>query len=82
MNENNSEIPEVCPNCGSPLEEREGKYGKFLGCTKFPECRFIFDLTPPTRIKCPDCGKNLKWKGGKMGRFLGCTGYPESPVLS
>ncbi len=77
-NENESEVPKKCPKCGSDLVEREGKYGKFLGCTNFPECRYTYDLSVETTgIQCPDCGKNLRFRSSQYGRFLSCSGYPE-----
>ena len=77
-NEIQLKIPSKCPKCGSDLEERTGKYGKFLGCIKFPECRYTFDLSgDTTNIKCPDCEKSLKFRSSRYGRFLNCSGYPE-----
>ncbi|MFX0106600.1 MAG: type I DNA topoisomerase, partial [Candidatus Hodarchaeota archaeon] len=70
--------PDKCPQCGGALEERSGKYGKFLGCVNFPQCRYTFDLTgDTTNIKCPNCGKNLRFRSSAYGRFLSCSGYPE-----
>ena len=43
-NENVSDIPTKCPKCGSELEERSGKYGKFLGCTGYPQCDYTFKV--------------------------------------
>ncbi len=77
-NENESNIPSKCTKCGSELEERSGKYGKFLGCTNFPQCRYTYDLSGnTTNIKCPDCGKDLRFRNSKYGRFLSCSGYPD-----
>ncbi|MFX1479871.1 MAG: type I DNA topoisomerase [Promethearchaeota archaeon] len=73
-----SKIPSKCPKCGSDLQERTGKYGKFLGCTNFPQCRYTFDLSGnTTEIKCPSCGKNLRFRSSTYGRFLSCSGYPD-----
>jgi DNA topoisomerase-1 len=78
INEDQLNAPNNCPICGSELEERIGKYGKFLGCTKFPECRYTYDLTGDiTKIKCPDCGKNLRFRSSNYGRFLSCSSYPD-----
>ena len=77
-NELGFNIPNKCPKCGSELEEREGKYGKFLGCSKFPECRYTYDLSgDTTEVKCPECGKNLRFRSSKYGRFLSCSGFPD-----
>lgn len=71
-------VPDKCPKCGSPLEKREGKYGEFLSCTSFPDCRYAFNLSDnDVNIRCPDCGKDLRFRGGKYGQFLGCSGYPN-----
>ncbi|MFW9867034.1 MAG: type I DNA topoisomerase [Candidatus Thorarchaeota archaeon] len=80
MNDSRMETkpPKNCPQCGSELQEREGKYGKFLGCSNFPECKYTYDLSEDTtNIKCPDCGKYLRFRSGPYGRFLSCSGYPE-----
>ena len=86
------EEPEACcPQCGGLLRRRNGKYGPFLGCSNFPECRYTLDLgtggpggigrrvTPETEGKdiCPECGSLLKERKGKFGAFIGCTGYPQ-----
>ncbi len=83
--------PEACcPQCGGKLRQRNGKYGPFMGCSNFPECRYTLDLgpggpggarrvTPETEGKdiCPECGSILKERKGKFGSFIGCTGYPQ-----
>ncbi|MFX1528942.1 MAG: type I DNA topoisomerase [Promethearchaeota archaeon] len=70
--------PEKCPQCGGNLEERRGRYGKFLGCINFPQCRYTFDLSESTiDIKCPNCGKNLRFRSSTYGIFLSCSGYPD-----
>lgn len=67
--------PKKCPWCGSKLLIKDGKYGIFLGCIKFPRCRYTFDLQQ--LVLCPECGKRMVIKDGTRGMFLGCTGYPE-----
>jgi len=52
--------PDKCPQCGGALEERSGKYGKFLGCSNFPQCRYTYDLSEQIKIECPKYGKLLK----------------------
>jgi len=76
--ERTSDIPKKCPKCGSELKERTGKYGKFIGCSKFPECRYIYDLSEQIKIECPKCGKKLKIREGRYGIYLfliNCKGY-------
>jgi ssDNA-binding Zn-finger/Zn-ribbon topoisomerase 1/RecB family exonuclease len=82
------EIQEACPLCGGPLKERNGKFGPFLGCSNFPQCRYTLDINrqksnpaenPEVEGKdiCPECGSLLKRRKGKYGAFMGCTNYPE-----
>ncbi len=81
---------ELCPRC--PEEGREpghlvvklGKYGKFVGCNSYPECRYIRNLDGQERPEpelldesCPECGRQLAKKVGRYGPFVGCSGYPE-----
>jgi DNA topoisomerase-3 len=82
-----TEIP--CPLCGKPMSAREGRFGKFLGCTGYPECKHTINVGPdgapvaaPAGGKegdavCDKCGKPMAVKRGRFGTFLGCTGYPE-----
>ncbi|MEO0182841.1 MAG: type I DNA topoisomerase [candidate division WOR-3 bacterium] len=67
-----------CPQCGRPMVVRWGKYGKFLACSGFPECKYSENLeVQTTDKKCPKCGKSLILKKGKFGEFLACGGYPD-----
>ncbi|MEX0806836.1 MAG: type I DNA topoisomerase [Candidatus Binatia bacterium] len=75
------QIDENCENCGRPMQLRWGKYGKFLGCSGYPECKTIVPLEKPVDlgIKCPDCGEgNVKERKSRWGKmFYGCDRYPE-----
>ena len=66
-----------CPQCGSALVRRSGRFGKFVGCGAFPKCRYIKPKT--IGIDCPDCEDgDLSEKRTKRGRsFFGCTNYPD-----
>jgi DNA topoisomerase-1 len=74
-----------CPLCQRPLQERFSKFGKFFGCSGYPECKYIKkksegpDGEQPTQtdILCPNCNKNMIRRVGKRGAFLSCSGYPE-----
>lgn len=71
-----------CPECGSILIERKGKFGKFLGCSDYPNCRYTLDLGPASEDVsgdsiCPECGGILRERKGKFGKFLGCSNYPD-----
>jgi DNA topoisomerase-1 len=78
---------EACPRCGKNLIIRLGRYGKFLGCSGYPECRFIRSLAgkengaseqdAATGEACEKCGKPMVVKEGRYGKFLACSGYPE-----
>jgi DNA topoisomerase-1 len=70
----------VCPQCGEgTLVIREGKFGEFTGCSRYPECDYIKDrkaAAEPTGEACPECGKPLVLRQGRRGPFVGCSGYP------
>lgn len=67
--------PKKCPWCGSKLIIKDGKYGIFLGCIKYPSCKYTYDLR--NLLLCPKCGNRLIIKTGTRGDFVGCTGYPN-----
>ncbi|MCL5407458.1 MAG: type I DNA topoisomerase [Patescibacteria group bacterium] len=80
------ESDEVCPKCGKKLKIKLGRFGKFLACTGFPECKFTKPLddkkgdqkpVEASGEKCPKCQKDLVLKEGKFGKFLACSGYPQ-----
>ncbi len=75
-----------CPNCQSPLIYRYSHKtrNKFIGCPKFPECKYLEPLEKPKLLdeNCPKCGKQLaqrtsRWSRGGQNAFIGCTGYPD-----
>lgn len=70
---------EVCPQCGRQLVVKEGRYGKFLACPSFPDCRYTQPLWETTGVACPQCGEGeLVVRRTKKGRkFYGCNRYPE-----
>ena len=70
---------EMCPNCGSPLVIRKGRYGSFTACSNYPECKYI--KTEPKEIievcACPNCDGKIIEKKSKRGKvFYGCNNYP------
>ncbi|HET8562807.1 MAG TPA: DNA topoisomerase, partial [Candidatus Binatia bacterium] len=81
-----AEVNENCEVCGRPMQLRWGKYGRFLGCTGYPECTNIRPLEKPVDlgIKCPDCKEgNLKERRSRRGKiFYGCDRYPECKFAS
>jgi DNA topoisomerase-1 len=75
------EVNETCEQCGRPMLLRWGKFGKFLGCSGYPECKNIQPLEKPVDlgIKCPECKEgNIKERKSRWGKvFYGCDKYPE-----
>ncbi len=73
---------EVCELCGRPMAIKEGRFGNFLACTGYPECKNTKPIIKSTGIMCPKCGKEIVEKRGrKSGKvFYGCSGYPECDV--
>ncbi len=78
------ETDEICPECGKPLLARRGRFGKFLACSAYPECRYTRNIgdseraeDEPTDEICPSCSKPMVIKHGRYGKFIACSGYPE-----
>jgi DNA topoisomerase-1 len=80
------EVDETCEQCGRPMLLRWGKFGKFLGCSGYPECKNIQPLEKPADIgvKCPECKEgNLKERKSRWGKlFYGCDQYPNCKFAS
>ena len=80
------EVDETCEECGRPMLLRWGKFGKFLGCSGYPECKNIQPLEKPVDlgIKCPECKEgNVKERKSRWGKvFYGCDKYPECKFAS
>ncbi len=74
-NENVSDIPKNCPKCGMKLRLVVGDFGKFLGCTGYPQCDYSLNVRD--EIQCPSCGKPMQIREGQYGKFLGCTSFPD-----
>ena len=69
---------EKCPRCGSPLAVRLSKYGKFLACSAFPDCKFTKNILEKAGIPCPRCGGDIIVKKTRHGKqFYGCSNYPR-----
>lgn len=82
-NENGKELlDETCPKCGSQLVYRNSRYGKFIGCSKYPECDYTRPIT--LGIKCPKCNEGeITPRFTKKRRiFYGCSRYPECDYVS
>lgn len=74
---------EKCPNDGAPLVVRIGRFGKFLACSKFPDCKFTKPFTVKLDIKCPKCGGDIVVRKTKKRKtFYGCSNYPACDFAS
>ena len=72
---------EICEKCGKPMAIKEGRFGRFLACTGYPECKNTKPIVKKIGVKCPECGRDLLEKKSRKGRiFYGCSGYPECSV--
>ncbi|OGI06582.1 MAG: DNA topoisomerase I [Candidatus Margulisbacteria bacterium GWF2_35_9] len=80
------ETDEKCPDCGKDLIIRMSKYGKFLSCSSYPECKYTRNVgstdekenPEPEKVgeNCPQCGSEMIYKTGRFGRFIACSNYP------
>jgi len=80
------ETGETCPECEiGQLVVREGRFGEFIGCSRFPACSYIKDRkaaeVEPTGEECPQCGRPLVQRRGRRGPFVGCSGFPECTYI-
>jgi DNA topoisomerase-1 len=74
---------EICEQCGRNLVVKMGRFGKFLACPGFPECRNTKPIIEDTGVSCPTCGGAVVLKRSKKGRkFYGCSNYPECNFVS
>ncbi|MBN2852871.1 MAG: type I DNA topoisomerase [Clostridia bacterium] len=72
-----------CENCGKLMIIKSGRYGKFLACPGYPECKTTKPYTEPTDMKCPLCGKNVFIKYTKTNKkYIGCEDYPTCQFSS
>lgn len=76
-----SDIP--CEHCGRLMVVKQGRYGKFLACPGFPECRNTKALLKEMGVSCPKCGGSIVERKTKRGRpFYGCKNYPDCDYVS
>ena len=76
-----SDVP--CDKCGAMMVYKMGRYGKFLACPNFPDCRNTKPILQYIEAPCPKCGKRLLVKMSKKNRrFYGCEGYPDCDFIS
>ncbi|SJZ77683.1 type I DNA topoisomerase [Anaerorhabdus furcosa] len=78
-------VGEACPECGNDLVYRVGRFGKFISCSTFPECKYTRKIEQPEKEKpepsgkmCPECGAELLKRKSRYGNyFLGCSNFPK-----
>jgi DNA topoisomerase-1 len=82
--------PEACELCGKPMQMKRGRFGQFLGCTGYPECRNIRKVAKsgvaapapvPLDEKCPVDGAHLVRRFGRFGEFISCSNYPKCKYI-
>lgn len=77
------ETDEICDKCGKPMVVKHGRYGAFIACSGYPECKNIKKIVNDIGVKCPKCGGNVIMRKSKRGRvFYGCSNYPKCDFVS
>lgn len=77
-------VGKTCPQCGSELVYRNGRFGKFISCVDFPKCRYTESENNEeneTDKLCPTCGAKMVRKKGRYGYFIACSNYPECKTI-
>ncbi|HSA93563.1 MAG TPA: type I DNA topoisomerase [Terriglobales bacterium] len=79
---------EYCENCGRVMVLKRGRFGQFLACTGYPECKTTRRLDQGKRVPdiltdeiCPKCGRHLVIRHGRYGEFTSCSGYPDCKFI-
>ncbi len=73
---------ELCEKCGKPMVYKLGRYGRFLACSGFPECRNTKTIITKIDVPCPKCGEDIVVRKGKRKNFYGCSAYPNCDFIS
>ena len=74
---------EICPNCGKNLVVKSGRFGKFLACPGYPECKFTKAIIVDTGVACPKCGGKILQKRSKAGKtYYGCEHNPTCDFMT
>lgn len=74
---------EICDKCGKPMVVKYGRFGKFIACSGYPECKNIKKIVDDIGVKCPKCGGSVIKRKSKRGRiFYGCNNYPDCDFVS
>jgi DNA topoisomerase-1 len=79
----------VCPKDGQPMVLKKGRFGPFLACSRYPDCKetrrlvrgeggkLQVEVLAPIDEKCPECASDLMWRRGRFGAFIACSNYPN-----
>lgn len=74
---------EICPSCGRPMVIKHGRFGKFISCSGYPECKTTKPIVKETGATCPKCGGAIVERRSRKGRvFYGCANYPNCDFIS
>ena len=74
---------ELCPKCGKNLVVKVGRFGKFLACSGYPDCKYTKSFQIKTGVNCPECGKELVKRANKKKRtFYGCSNFPDCEFIT
>jgi DNA topoisomerase-1 len=75
---------ETCPECGKPMVIKMGRYGKFVACSGYPECKYTKPFRVNIGVNCPQCGSELVERMSKKRKrtFYGCSNYPDCKFIS
>jgi DNA topoisomerase-1 len=78
------QVDEACVKCGKPMTVKQGRFGRFLACTGYPECKSTKPINQNLGIACPKCGSgHVVVKRSRKGRsFYGCDSYPACDFVS
>lgn len=78
------ETGEMCEKCGKPLLLREGRFGKFIGCSGFPQCRNTRPFLDTIGVNCPQCGQGevVRKRNKRRNVFYSCSRYPDCDFAS
>jgi DNA topoisomerase-1 len=73
--------PILCDICQRPMLIKSGRFGDFMACSGFPECKNTKPILKSVGVKCPECGNDIVRRRGKSGKtFYGCSNYPKCKV--
>lgn len=79
---------EYCENCGKVMVLKRGRFGQFMACTGYPECKTTRRLDQAKKVpdvpldeKCPKCQRNMVLRHGRYGEFISCSGYPDCKYI-